>query len=218
MATVCIMCHQTVGNGLSVQDTQVIRAIRGIKGRLGAATGNVLVVCPACLPVHAKKRKIFEGKVIQHVIIGALVLLVLAGLPLLAGQFSILGFLFGIAIAVLVVGLCLVDYIPPLEDLEGAARLLERMEQERLSQAQAAAPSGPRPVQSIFSSFWPKKQDAPAARPPSPPVFAGAPNHPSGTQAPASAPTISGAHSVHSPRSGARPREAPSKKSSKRKR
>ncbi|MFH1095393.1 MAG: hypothetical protein V1728_04205 [Candidatus Micrarchaeota archaeon] len=216
MATVCIMCHQTVGNGLSVQDTQVIRTIRGIKERLGAATGNVLVVCPACLPVHAKKRKIFEGKVIQHVIIGALVLLVLAGLPLLAGQFSILGFLFGIAIAVLVVGLCLVDYIPPLEDLEGAARLIERMEQERLSQAPASAPAGPRPVESIFSSFWPKKQDAPAARPPSPPAYRGAPSRPSADPESPGERFVPPTPSGHS-RPPAR-KSVPARKSSKRKR
>ncbi len=201
------MCHQAAGNGLPVQDTQVIRAIRAFKERLGMATGNALVVCHACLPAYSKKRKSFEGKIIQHVVIGALVFLVLAGLPILAGQFSIMGFFFGLAAAALILALCLVDYIPPLNDPERAARYLEEMEQARAAQAQAVVPSGPRPVQSVFSSLWPDKAKKNESAP------AGAPHAPGTTNAVSSqGPARTG------PKNPSHPKSGPTRKSDKRKR
>ncbi len=114
MASVCIICHQEK-SGEAVADTTVIRAIRAIKRKLNLATNNTLVVCPACRPAHAARRKSYEHKWMMHLLLGLGLVVLAIALPLLTGAgFNLLSILFVLLLAGLVAALALLDYMPPL--------------------------------------------------------------------------------------------------------
>lgn len=57
--SICVVCRQEK-DGSPIQDDPYILLVRSLKGRLGMATGNRLVVCEADLPKYGEKRKRFE--------------------------------------------------------------------------------------------------------------------------------------------------------------
>lgn len=99
MAKVCIVCEKEK-NGHLVADDIVISALRWIKGKTGSLKNNTLVVCDDCMEAHKAKRQRFESKLVQHVVLGAVILLLLFFLPLLSGAgFSLYSVVLGVVLA-----------------------------------------------------------------------------------------------------------------------
>lgn len=117
----CIICGNS-SDGALVEDTRTIQTIRAIKMRLNMAQNNTLVVCPSCTETHAKKRKNFEGKLTFNIAIGVGIILLLVVLPpLLGGTFNISSLLFAPLLAILIIALPMLDYVPPLAKGEAGA-------------------------------------------------------------------------------------------------
>lgn len=115
MAKVCIICYKEK-DGTPVQDDFVIRFIRGIKQRLNMAKNSTLVVCPDCMAAYRERRKKYEGTLMQHLVIGGIVLVVFVLAPIFTSGFSITAVVLGVVLAALVVGLTLFSHCPKIAD------------------------------------------------------------------------------------------------------
>lgn len=116
MAKACIICAKEVPRGKMVQDDWVITAIRAVKRKLGIARNNTLVVCEGCMEEYKKKRSAYEKRLIQHIVIGAVVLIIFILLPLFAGGFSLWSVLLGLLFAAGVLALSAFNHCPKLYD------------------------------------------------------------------------------------------------------
>lgn len=103
MAKVCIICEKEVASGALVEDDVVIRSIRRIKQSLRVAKNNELYVCAADMGAYAKKRQSYERKLALYFVIGGVVFLLLAVLPLFTFGFSLYSAFLGAAIGAFIV-------------------------------------------------------------------------------------------------------------------
>ncbi len=115
MATVCIICEKETG-GRRVMDDFVIRAIRKVKSALRIAKNNTLVVCPGCIETYASKRTKYERDLVMHAIVGGMVLLLFALLPIFTTGFSLLPILLGLMLFALIMALSVFSHCPKLEE------------------------------------------------------------------------------------------------------
>ncbi|MBI2079311.1 hypothetical protein HYT84_00980 [Candidatus Micrarchaeota archaeon] len=98
---VCIICQKDetkTSMKLKVKDDQLIRVIRTIKSSIGVAKNNELYVCDSDIQAYKERRKKFERDAVLFGAVSIGIILVMGGLPLLAGQFN----LFIILVSVLV--------------------------------------------------------------------------------------------------------------------
>lgn len=110
----CIICGND-SDGALVADTHVIRAIRALKKKFGVAQNNTLVVCKNCEPVHAQKRKKFEGNWAMNAVLIAAIVFFVGILPVFVGAaFSPAALLLSIALGIFIGLLSLVFYVPPI--------------------------------------------------------------------------------------------------------
>ena len=123
---VCIMCHQELNSAATgavrVKEDVVIRAIRSVKKVFRAAQNNELFVCQNDLEKHQEKRKRFEKEMLIISAIAVIIVILLSGLPALAGRFQLSVFMSSIFIAVLVILFAVVfRYAPAVEGTTGIA-------------------------------------------------------------------------------------------------
>lgn len=118
MAKVCIICYQEKG-GEAVLDDAVIRAIRGMKQRLGMAKNNTLVVCGGCMEAYRKKRQKYERDLVMHVVLAGVVVVVFVLAPILTSGFSLASLVLGLVLAGLIVGLSVFSHCPKVSDAGG---------------------------------------------------------------------------------------------------
>jgi len=119
---VCIICGKE-RKGAQVQDDVVIRAIRRVKGALRVATNNTLVVCGGCMDEYKKKRAKFEKALVLYVVLAAILLVLIAVLPLISGKFfSLESILFGVLIGVFIIALSLIGYMPKIAEKKRAEK------------------------------------------------------------------------------------------------
>ncbi|MFA5108575.1 MAG: hypothetical protein WC492_03540 [Candidatus Micrarchaeia archaeon] len=137
MAQICIVCSKET-HGIPVEDTQVIKAIRAIKQRFAIASNNKLVVCAESMEEYKKRRKSFEGKMLFHSVAGLFLVVVSILLPLFGGRFEIIGFFMVLLLAIFLVGLALLSYVPPLEKSALAAEEAKEQAQKQAQQNQSA--------------------------------------------------------------------------------
>ncbi len=117
----CIICGKEVSgwNAARVKEDSIIASIRKIKQVLGVAQGNELYVCESDLRNHAEKRKKFERNVVISSTIAILVVLIIIGIPLLAGKFELITFFSSITIGILIIAVeILFEYTPAVGQLE----------------------------------------------------------------------------------------------------
>ncbi len=122
MAKACIICAKEVQAGKPVSDDAVIKAIRAVKQRLGIAKNNVLVVCPQCEDGYRKRRGEYEKKLVQYVVISAVVLLIFILLPIFTTGFSLWSLVIGLVFAAGVMMLSVFSHCPKAEGLSPAPR------------------------------------------------------------------------------------------------
>ena len=123
---VCIVCQKEVKSGARVREDPAIRLIRTVKRLLGIARNNELYVCAQDIPAHAQRRKNFEKNLIIASVIGALLVLVLIVLPLLAGRLDVIGLVSALFIGVLIVlAVVFFRYTPAIEQ-EGSEKKKKR--------------------------------------------------------------------------------------------
>ena len=146
MAQICIICSKEA-QGIPVEDTQVIKAIRALKQKFGIASNNKLVVCAESMEEYKKRRKSFEGKLLFHSVAALFLVAVSVLLPLFGGRFEIAGFFMVLLLAIFLVGLALLSYVPPLE--RGAVA------EEQTSQAKMQGKGG---LLGMFSNLKSKSQ------------------------------------------------------------
>ncbi|VVB97969.1 Uncharacterised protein [uncultured archaeon] len=146
MAKVCIICEKEIQPGSDyyrVRDDAIIKAIRAVKQRLGVAKNNELCVDQGCLPKYRERRKKFEKNIIFYVALGVIVFVLINGLQLMAGAFSIVAFIASLFLAVLIAGLAILNYAtPPIDE----AMLTAGSAQERAREDESV--SGEKPQQS----------------------------------------------------------------------
>ena len=116
MAKACIICAKTVAQGRPVEDDAVISGIRAVKQKLGIAKNNELVVCPGCIEAYKKRRGEYEKRLVQHVVIAAIVFLVFAFLPLFTTGFSLWSLLLGVIFAAGVLLLSVFSHCPKMKE------------------------------------------------------------------------------------------------------
>ncbi|MFH0927758.1 MAG: hypothetical protein V1822_04220, partial [Candidatus Micrarchaeota archaeon] len=115
MAKMCIICGEPADAGQPVEDTQAIKFIRTLKQKLNMAANNELVVCPAHLEEHKKRRKGFERKLALYVAGGIILLLISIVLPIMSSRpVEIVSVLMIALLAVFLAGLAMLSYVPPL--------------------------------------------------------------------------------------------------------
>lgn len=117
MAKVCIICEKEPQEAArKVKDDAIIKAIRAAKQRLGIARNNELYVCEGCMPKYVERRKKFERNIVFYVALGVIIFVLINGLQLMGGVFSITAFIASVFLAILIVGLAVLNYAtPPLE-------------------------------------------------------------------------------------------------------
>jgi len=114
MKQVCIICSKEA-TGIAVADTQVIRAIRAIKRKFNMAANNRLLVCHGCMEEYKKRRNSFERKVMLYGAIGIGLIILSVAMPLMGGgQFSITSIFLVILLAIFLLALAFLSYIPAL--------------------------------------------------------------------------------------------------------
>ncbi len=118
MAKVCIICEkEPMGKAYQVRDDAIIKAIRAVKQRFGIAKNNELCVDEGCFQTYLEKRKKFERNFVFYVAVGVIIFVLINGLQLLYGKFSIVTFLASVLLAVVVAALAVLNYAtPPIED------------------------------------------------------------------------------------------------------
>jgi hypothetical protein len=93
MATRCIICERETG-GTPIAEDAVIKAIRAGKQALRMAQNNRLVVCNDCMEGYRAKRERFEKSLVQNIVLGGIIFLGLAIVPI----FTKAGFQLGAAL------------------------------------------------------------------------------------------------------------------------
>ncbi len=115
---VCIECEKSVEGtkAVKIREDNVIKAIRAIKRRLGAAKENELYVCEEHLKQHIERRKSFQKSLILFGIAAVLVFVLGLLSMIISGNFSLIGFFAAIIIAVFLILFAVVfKYTPDLE-------------------------------------------------------------------------------------------------------
>ena len=116
MRGVCLICEKQT-EGIPIEEGPVIKAIRTIKGSLGIAKGNVLVICPGCWEEYRKRRTGFEKSMLIWSIIGVIFAALLIIPPILFGDWEIFNILRNIVLSIILIAVILaliglVRYIP----------------------------------------------------------------------------------------------------------
>jgi fatty acid desaturase len=143
MAKKCIICQQDIAGGRAapVKNDLIIETIRKLKKMLGVAQGNELYVCENDFKSHAEKRKKFERNVVIFSTVALLIVLIMIGLPLLAGHFDVVTFLSSIAIgAIIVLLVILFEYTPATGELEEIKREVETSTETKKELANKVTP------------------------------------------------------------------------------
>lgn len=114
MAKMCIISGQEAPDGYPVEDTRVIQCIRSIKKKFNMVSNNTLVVSKASYDEYKKKRKSFEQKLMLHLAGGAILFILSIALPLLSGKFEPVSAFMVFLLAVFLVALAMLSYVPPI--------------------------------------------------------------------------------------------------------
>lgn len=135
MAKVCIMCEKEPGGkAYAVKDDAIVSTIRTVKRKLGIAKNNELYVCEACLPVYKEKRKKFEKNLVFYAALAVVVFVLINGLQIFYGRFSFFTFFSSFVLALLIVGLAVINYAtPPLAEAAVFEKKEVKKEEEKKS-------------------------------------------------------------------------------------
>jgi len=138
MARVCWLCEKEVAKGTPLKDDQVLSTIREGKKKLGILKGNELVVCDEHLEAYRGKRKSFEKKLVLYATFAVIVAIGFPLLPLLlGGGFQLEMICFSFILAVMILALSILNYVPALE---GAPQ------EGKPARKTAAKPAAPKPA------------------------------------------------------------------------
>jgi uncharacterized membrane protein len=111
--TYCIMCGKN-RRGIPVREDKVIGSIRWLKRKLRNEKGNALVVCRDCYDKYSMQRKRFESRQFLYIAIG-IVFMVL----MIITSPTVLAFIVGILIVMLLYAFAMLSYIPALDTPAG---------------------------------------------------------------------------------------------------
>jgi len=141
MANICIVCKKEVapsGKALKIKEDRLIRSIRAIKNALHIAQNNKLFVCKDDLAEHNGRRKKFEKDSVVFGVAAVAIILVMVGLPLLGGNFSINIFLISILMGIIVfIFGAMFKYVPAVEGVREFNEVKGVKEAEKAKEAKA---------------------------------------------------------------------------------